>query len=312
MHAGSSLALRVSEFNPGYIMQNSTYNTVPVNNEQDTIFNRLKEDIDRLETKTNRHSQINQTTLNALSPLPTVRRIQSLPDTLEENNYPRAGLLVGLAAANFPADLKEMSFAGEEIKNIFTAKNIKEAFKGLKGRPYQHEMSFFRDTILNKLPAKNAWLANADKTLFSTRFGEFLQDKFKLGVDCSDIGETTDKLTGKKIIGFKFTGNAAQKTLARALHRIPVIGLITTSALELPALIKAISKTEGNTLDKGKAFSKQLIKSAGYIGFTTAAISIAGAITFPYSAVLSLAGMAIGSTIGLMASKELNKLVDKV
>lgn len=301
------MVLRIAEFNPVYNAQVSNYKTAPVNNEQNSIFNRLKEDIDKLETSTNQ-----QTFLNVLSPIPTARRIQSLPDTLEENNYPRASLLLGLAAANFPADLKEMSFAGEELKNIFTANSLKDGIKGLKGRPYQHEMSFFKDTFLNKLPVKYPWLEKMDNTLFNTRFGEFLQNKFKLSVDWSDVGQIEDKLTKKMILGYKFTGNYAQKTLAQALNRIPVIGLIASTVLELPALIKSATKTDGNIFDKGKAFTKQLIKSAGYIGFTTAAISVLGAITFPTSAVLGLVGMAVGSTIGLMASKELNKLVDKV
>jgi len=33
MHAGSNLVLRIVEFNPVIAMQNSNYNAVPVNNE---------------------------------------------------------------------------------------------------------------------------------------------------------------------------------------------------------------------------------------------------------------------------------------
>ena len=72
----SKLVLRISEFNPAFNMQDRKYNPVLNNNEQDSIFNRLKEDIDRLETKTNETSKqhyTEQTLLYALSPLPPVR-----------------------------------------------------------------------------------------------------------------------------------------------------------------------------------------------------------------------------------------------
>ena len=82
MLAGSNLALRVTEFNPIITMQNGNYKAVPVNNENDSIFNRLKEDIDKFDRKTNPHSHTEQTLLYALSPLPPARRIGSLPDSI--------------------------------------------------------------------------------------------------------------------------------------------------------------------------------------------------------------------------------------
>ena len=112
--------------------------------------------------------------------------------------------------------------------------------------------------------------------------------------------------------GYKYTGNIFQQTAARSLHRIPVIGVALSTALELPALYNSIAKTKGSLLDKTKAFRKQLIKSAGYVGFSTAGIAIAGAILYPHSAILGLVGMAVGSTVALIASKALNKQVDKL
>lgn len=120
----------------------------------------------------------------------------------------------------------------------------------------------------------------------------------------------TQAADDRMMFGYKFTGNFTKRTLARALHRIPVISLFLSSAFEIPALIKSATKTEGNFVDKSKAFCKQLIKSAGYIGFTTTTISIMGALTFPISATTGLLGMALGSFIGLKASKWLNKTID--
>jgi len=297
------MVLQIAQFNPAFRSQDRREHSVPVLHEKRvnpdrrqssrSLFDlhKLKEDVDRLDKSTQ------QKLLYALSPLPPARRISSLPDTVENKNWSRAGLLAGMAAANFPGDLREMGLA---FKNPFAK------------RPYQHEMSFFKLTLLDKLPKKYPWLSKMDKTFFSTGFGKFVRKKLNIGIDLSDIGKIEDACTKTPLKGYKYTGNFLQRTLGRAMHRLPVIGLFATSALEIPALITSITKTKGNIWDKTRSFGKQLIKSGGYIGFTTAAITIAGAITFPCSALLGLIGMAAGSTLGLIASKKLNKLVDGI
>nr|BDD46495.1 hypothetical protein 3 [bacterium] len=301
------MSLEIAQFNTEFRKQDRRQNSVFIKNErrsgvdrrENSIFSRLKNDVNKLDTI--------EKTLYTLSPLPPARRVCSMPEAIKEDNNSRALGLMGLAALNFPSDLKEIGIAAQEIKNVF-----KQGVKGFSGNPYQHEISFFKDTLLDKLPDKYKWLDKADKTLFYTKFGESFQKKFKLNIDWSDVGYTKSSLLNKEVVGYKFTGNYAQKTLARALHRIPVIGLLISSAFEIPTLIKSVVKTNGTILDKAKAFGKQLIKSAGYIGFTTAAISAIGAITFPISAVLGLTGMAVGSMIGLQASNKLNKWIDKI
>lgn len=305
MHAGSNLALRVAEFNSIFNMPSSNYKAAPVNNEQNSVFNRLKEDIDRLETRTNQtkeHSHTDQALLYALSPLPPARRIGSLPDTMEEKNYPRAGLLLGMAAANFPGDLREMELAFKEGKNIFK--------KGLSAIEYngQHQSRFFKNTFLEFLPEKYPWLMKIDKTLYGTKCGKFLRNLLKIEVDPSSI----KSLGTKSLSGFEFSGNYFQRLAGRSLMRIPVLGLAASVVLETPAIIKSVTNTKGNILDKGKALGTQLIKSAGYIGFVNTAIAIGGATLLPCGYIAALVGMGIGSSLGLMASKTLNEKIDKV
>jgi len=74
------------------------------------LFKKLNTDIDRLDKTASSHT-FAQNALYALSALPPARRICSLPDSLDDKNYARAGLLVGMAAANFPRDLREMGLA---------------------------------------------------------------------------------------------------------------------------------------------------------------------------------------------------------
>jgi len=290
------LALRVAEFNSIFNTPSSNYKAAPAYNEQNPVFNRLKEDIDRLETRANQtkeHSNTDQALLYALSPLPPARRIGSLPDTMEEKNYPRAGLLLGMAAANFPSDLREIGIA---IKNPF------------QNNPFQHELSFFRGTFLKKL-FENPFVQKIDKTLFSTKFGEKIMDVLK--VEIEDFKAVKGPTSITTLNSYKFAGSGIKKLIGNSLLRIPILGIACTSILEMPAIIKSVTKTNGTVLDKGKSLGKQLIKSAGYIGLSTVAIALGGALLFPHGAVLGLIGMGIGSSIALIASKALNKQVDK-
>ncbi len=257
---------------------------------------------------------LTQKALYAGGIIPTVRRIGSLPGSIENEDWIRAGSLLGIAAANFPGDFREIARAGGEFKNLVT-KGVLPSAKNYAG---QHAMTLLDGTFLEKL--KNIpLLNNLDKALYDTKFGQFLQRTFKLGFDPKNINEIKIhglKMGGKQIIadrtvlGVNFNGNYAQRLLGKSLMRVSLLGVAVTSLLEVPALVKSITKTEGNAIDKAKAFGKQLIKSAGYVTLVTAGIIFAGGM-FGATALGSLAGMAVGSAIGIMASKGVNNLVDK-
>jgi len=265
------------------------------------LFKKLNLKIDRLD-KTASHHSFAQNTLYALSPLPPARRICSLPDSLDDKNYARAGLLVGMAAANFPGDLREMGLAFREGKNIFK--------EGLSGINYQgqHESRFFKGTFLEDITEKSNWLKKNDKTLYNSNFGKFVRSKCNINIDLNSI----TSIEGTSLSKVKFTGNYAQKLLGRSLYRIPVLGLFASAALEVPAVIRSYTKTKGSVPDKSKALGKQVIKSAGYVGIVNATIALAGAALIPYGYIAALVGMGIGSSVGLVISKSFNKKVDEV
>ena len=120
------------------------------------------------------------------------------------------------------------------------------------------------------------------------------------------------KGTNDALPKFTFKGDWLQDLAGGSLHRISLFGLATTAALEAPALINSITKTEGTVGDKAKAFGTQAIKSSAYIGLINGGIAAAGYALGKYGKCASLLGMAIGSTVGLLASKEINKQVDNI
>jgi len=258
--------------------------------------------------------------LYGLSFIPTIRKIGSLPDSIEQDNWTRAGLLTGLAAAAFPRDWQEVKFAFEELKG--NSKGIGEFFANAGKNfskavhdpfnPFQRRQTYLKDTFrfLDNFYNKHKWLKKLDITLDYTNWGKNLMNA--LGIDKPDKTEfELAKNDVKSVVkGYKFNGNYAQRLFARSLSRISIIGVALTTALEIPALIKSVQK--GNTFEeKAKSFGKQLLKSAAYAGLVTIGISVGGAAAAAGGTLLSLVGMGIGSSLALMASNRINKMVDK-
>lgn len=276
-----------------------------------TLPKALKEDIEKLNAKVDEKGNLEQTLLYAFSPLPPVRRTQSLPDTIKENNWPRAGLLLGMAAMNFPRDLGEMRRAWDEGASIWKNGITKTPFSDAQ-RPFH----LLRGTVVEKLVQKFPKFANIfefldkyDKTLYDTKFGKFFRNIFNIE-ECGYKKFNSTGIGTSKEFGKLFNGKYYQKVIGKSLLRISKLSLATSILLEIPALIK--SATDGETMqDKAKSFTKQLCKSAGYVALVTSGIAVAGAMVAP-SLIASLVGMGVGASLGLMASKSLNKQIDKV
>ena len=268
----------------------------------------LQDDIDRFDLKSKENKENIDTSrkaLYALSPLPPLRRISSLPDSIENNNLPRAAGLLGLAAVNLPGDWREIIRAGDDLKNIFTTKNISSV-----SSEAQRPLKFLKGTFLEFLSVKFKWLDKMDKTLYRTKFGGFLKNSLNIKESGLEFFKNTG-LGATSQTGRKFEGNYFSKLTGKALLRVPVIGLAAMSLLEMPALIKSAKK--GETInEKAKSFVNQLCKSIGYITLVTAGIAVAGAVFVTAGTAASLIGMAIGSTLGLIASRQVNKQIDKI
>ncbi len=268
----------------------------------------LKNKIDHLDTKTKKELDSSKTALGYLGIIPTFRRIGSLPDSIEDKNWERAALLTGLAAANFPGDLREMRSLGKEF---WGSPEVREFMLTKKG--YQAPFTFFKGTFLDGLTKKFKWLGTVDKSLYSTKLGKSIGKflKVKESADFLDVGQGMG--FGKELVGIKFEGKFLSELAGRALQRISIIGSIVMAALEIPALIKS-TEVKGSFWNKTKSFAKQLCKSIGYVALVSAGIAAGGAalaVLYPVGAIAPLIGMAIGNWVGLTASRRLNKQVDK-
>jgi len=265
-------------------------------NEAVKSFYDLQKDIDRLDTL--------QQSLFVGGLCPTLRRLGSLPDSIKEDNMARAAMLTGLAALHLPTDVTQMALAMRETPHL-------PEFFGKKN--HQRAINFFKGTFMERFFSKT-WLDKVDKTLFETNIGRKINSLFNI-----QLAEKDGLVNVKKIFkgashiqAASITGNSAQKIIGSSLLRIPVIGLVISTALEIPAVIKAATKTDGTFQDKTKATGLQLAKSIGFIALSTALIAAGGAALLPYGILAEFAGMAAGSTLGIIASKSLNKTLDNI
>lgn len=264
-----------------------------------------------------KNKEIRKTVFSILSPIVPFRRISSLPDNIEDGNYERAAGLVALAVVNLPEDTRDI---GSALKQVLKGELPKYDYK-----EYQAPFSFFRGTALqplvNKMGKVGEWLYSKDKTLYHTKFGEFLTKILK--IDMSDSKFTGRKVPNVvyddkinkympkevKIKAYKLNGKPFSKLVGRALLRIPIISVFTLSFLELPSIIKSFSKPK-NTKNRVLEGTIQVLKSGINVVSILSGISLIGALFARRGPAGSLVGMGIGSVIGSSISKHIGKEIN--
>ncbi len=239
--------------------------------------------------------------------IPTVRRLNTIPKDLEEDNWQRPALLTGVAALSLPGDWREVRAAGEQLYDAFTNKTVSP----IANSNLPHKLTLLKGTFLESLLKEYPRLAKIDNTLYNTDFRKQLFNIFRI-----EDPVITPKTIGKNIVdAYDFKGGFFKKLVGTSLLRVPILGLGLSLALEMPAIIKS-ARVEGSFTDKVKSVSKQVCKSLGFVGLMNGGMAIAGAAAFillpGLGAAAALGGMAIGSVLGVMASKELNKHIDDV
>ncbi|NLF83533.1 MAG: hypothetical protein GX568_06085, partial [Candidatus Gastranaerophilales bacterium] len=121
------------------------------------------------------------------------------------------------------------------------------------------------------------------------------------------IGKLTNDMPA---IGFK--GGLFKQVMGKSLLRINIIGLGLSCLFELPAIIYSARKGDSFG-EKTKSVIKQSLKSVGNVALITGGITMTGALFFSGTGfTASLLGMSVGSTLGILASKGLNKIIDKI
>ncbi len=256
----------------------------------------------------------------ALESLPPVRRIASLPDKIQNNDYIPALGLASLALINLPEDVRDIKSAGEQISTFLKGGKYQG---GYDYKNYQHDFSFFRGTMLERFvdfkKSKNIdrtkKLLSWDKTLLQTNLGRKIKEL--LNVEDLDvveikklnkekqIWETARDINGKARFATAFEGSAFAKLTARAMSRTTLIGTAVLAAIELPKIFKAMSQGD-NIAEKAENTVKQTIKAGINLTSITAGIAYGGAIGSKYGkAVGSLVGMGAGAVFGSLVSKKI-------
>jgi len=268
--------------------------------------------------------ELTKETLAVLSPIVPFRRMSALPDEINNGNYAKATGLAALMALNIPEDTRDLKAAANQLlKKPLPIELSKDFYKN-----YQTPFSFFRGTflepIVNKMGKLGVKLHEWDKPLESTKFGEYLANKFNFEItDFSETGRVVNRISpdpnniGKTYIdkvavdAFKVEGKPFGKLLGNALLRIPRLSVFVLGALEIPAIYKAFSKPD-NTKDKLIDGSAQIVKSGINTSTMLAGIGVFGALLKGKGAVGSLVGMGIGSVAGAYASKQIGNRIDSV
>jgi hypothetical protein len=236
--------------------------------------------------------------------IPTFRRIERVPDKIDQNDYIPAAGLVSLAILNGPEDLRDMKSAYKQIKASATGNAFIPPYDY---KTAQHPFSFFRGTLLHKFvnpktspcPKLAKWLFKNDTTLIQTRLGDWLIDKFKVKEDfiSTKIKNITCSSNEQNYIKARqFKTKPFIELTARAMTRTTKIGTIVLGSLEAAHLAKEISD--------GENAIKAVTKSAINLTSSIAGIGYGGAIGAKYfGAVGSLVGMGLGAIAGNKVAK---------
>ena len=242
---------------------------------------------------------------------PMYGRIYSIPDKMEKKDYTPAMGMISLAVLNGPEDLRDVFSAYKQIKNKFPKPVTFHS--GYDNKIAQHPFSFFRGTILNDYlnpsskecpnPKAAAWLIKQDKTLWDTKFGEWIQKKLdiKKGDMLTDIEQidSTHKLKKKVYANIFKTNNPFKDILARAMTRTPVLGVAAMGGIEAAHVAHEVKN--------GKNFFEEAGKSAVTLATTLGATGILGAIGAKH---LGPTGSLLGIGLGAITGAIVNKTID--
>ena len=240
--------------------------------------------------------------------IPTFRRIEKVPDKIENSDFVPASGLVALAVLNAPEDWRDMKSAYSQIKSKLTNKPFTPSYDY---KIAQHPFSFFRGTLLHKFvnpktspcPKLAKWLLKNDTTLWNTKLKDYIVRKFNIeeGIKDTSIKNITYSDSNKDFIQarqFK-AKNLFGELTARAMTRTTKIGTVVLGGLEAAHLIKEISD--------GENVIKSTTKSAINLVSSIAGIGYGGAIGAKY---LGPVGSLVGMGLGAITGNQVAKLID--
>ena len=240
--------------------------------------------------------------------IPTFRRIEKVPDKIENSDFVPASGLVALAVLNAPEDWRDMKSAYSQIKSGLTDKPFIPSYNY---KIAQHPFSFFRGTLLHKFvnpktspcPKLAKWLFKNDTTLWNTKLRDYVAKKFNIKESWikTSIKNITYTDAHPSYIDAKsfITKSTFGELTARAMTRTTKIGTIVLGGLEAAHLVKEISD--------GENAIKSTAKSAINLVSSIAGIGYGGAIGAKY---IGPVGSLVGMGLGAIAGNQVSKLLD--
>ena len=256
---------------------------------------------------------VEQTVVSSVAP---ARRISGIPDMLKNGDTFGAAGIAALTLINLPEDCRDLKAAYKHSACLLSRKNAPKAYDY---KIFQHDFSFFRGTILHELMKRvkskrgkkivKAFY-NADKTVYNTGFGRFLQKI--LGItNGSPVNSSVKALWGSPLpvssINVKNDFLGLKELTGRALKRTTVLGLAFMGLLELPKIIKSLKNGE-NTKEKTKSFAIQSGKSALNVLSVSAGMGYLGAIGAKHGGALgSLLGIGLGAIAGVTGASAIQR-----
>lgn len=238
---------------------------------------------------------------------PLYGKIAEATNEIKDKNYIPATGLVTLAVLNGPEDVRDAVEVWKQFKNKF--KPTKSWVSGYDNKYAQHPYSFFRGTVLSDVlnpysedcpsPKWATKIIKADKTLWDTKFGNWVQKKFGIEIKHKessipriDFSTKNPKYVKAKVL--KSPHKFADIT-ARAMLRTPVLGVGALGLIEASDIIHEVKN--------GKNFFEKTGKSVATFGTTLLATGVLGAIGAKhYGAVGSLVGTTFGALTGVIVS----------
>ncbi len=252
---------------------------------------------------------VEKTVVSTVAP---ARRLCDIPDMVRSGDTIAAIGLAGLTVVSLPEDCRDLKAAYNHSSCVLRKKRISAPYNYHK---YQHDFSFFRGTLLHEAMKRVKSergkkivdnLYKSDITLYNTKFGKWVQNI--LGIENGkNIKSSIKNLYGQEvsvqkiIVKKDFLG--LKELTGRAMKRTSLLGLAFMGLLELPKIIKSITKGD-DAQEKTKSFAKQVGKSSLNVFGVTAGMGYIGAIgAKKYGALGSLIGMGLGVIAGAGASK---------
>mgnify|MGYP004469529777 FL=1 len=252
---------------------------------------------------------VEKTVVSTVAP---ARRLCDIPDMVRSGDTIAAIGLAGLTIVSLPEDCRDLKAAYNHSSCVLRKRRIYAPYNYHK---YQHDFSFFRGTLLHEAMKRVKSergkkivdnLYKSDITLYNTKFGKWVQNI--LGIkNGKNIKSSIKNLYGQEvsvqkiIVKKDFLG--LKELTGRAMKRTSLLGLAFMGLLELPKIIKSITKGD-DAQEKTKSFAKQVGKSSLNVFGVTAGMGYIGAIgAKKYGALGSLIGMGLGVIAGAGASK---------